>query len=79
MNLSKLIYKDENEPEVKQHLNVKTINEIKIQTTDLINEVTNILNDFAKPSVSLLIKLNVLSPWLVRNGIKTTSFFAIRE
>ena len=37
------------------------------------------MNDFSKPSISLLIRLNVLSPWVVRNGIKTTSFFIIRE
>ena len=37
------------------------------------------MEEFAKPSLSLLLRLGLVSPWLVKNGIRSTSFFAIRE
>ena len=66
-------------PDVRRYLNEKTINEVQIRSNDVIVEIGEILNEFAKPSITLLIKLGLLSPWYVKNGIKSTSFFLIRE
>ncbi len=79
LNLVRIIYKDDKDPDVRRYLNEKTINEVQIRSNDVIVEIGEILNEFAKPSITLLIKLGLLSPWYVKNGIKSTSFFLIRE
>ena len=79
LNIAKVIYKDEKDPDVKKYLNEKSIFEGEIKSGDIIRQITQILDHFAKPSLSMLVRLNLISPWIVKNGIKSTSFFLIRE
>jgi ERCC4-related helicase len=79
LNISRIVYRDENEPEVSRYLHSKTLHEVEIPENAIIKEALAHLEKFAAPSLGLLAKLQILEPWMIRKGLAGTSFYLIRE
>lgn len=79
LNIKKIVYKDENDKDVKKHLHEKTINDVVIPESSIIKESLAILDKFAMPSINNLVRMKLVEPWMVRSGLASISFFLLRE
>lgn len=79
LNIKKIVYKDENDKDVKKYLHDKAIKDVVIAESSIIRDSLAILDKFAMPSINNLVRMRLAEPWMVRNGLASVSFFLLRE
>ena len=77
--MAALVYKDDNDPEVRKYTHHRAVNEVQITPTEIIRDTVNSLELFAEPSLKMLAQLKVLPPWIVKNGLKNGFFYLLEQ
>lgn len=60
LNIKKIVYKDENDKDVKRYLHEKTIKDVVIAESSIIRESLAILDRFAMPSINNLVRMRLI-------------------
>lgn len=79
LNIKRIVYKDENDKDVKRYLHEKTIRDVVIEESSIIRESLAIIDKFAGQSINILVRMRLAEPWMLKNGLASASFFLLRE
>ncbi len=77
MNIVKMVYKDEEEPDVKKHFFNREIHPVVIEPPSIIQEITQIIDGMVAPYLRFLISVKIADPWLMKSKVNSGLFFVV--